>query len=391
MLSHTPDREDATAPTGSLHFSLTPVAQADDVLPVWNAIDAPAERGFFLSWHWIGCWLDCLPSNVTPYLLTLREDTKPIAAAILICASAHRLALVPARRWRFHETGDRALDALSMEDNGLRCAGDRSADRLLSDALIWLGRNLPPHEDIVIMNLDGDLAPAVERAAARMGHVMRVLTESDRHYVDLPRLVAGGVGDPASAHLDSLGRNTRAALRRSLRMYGERGPVVLRWAESVAEALEFLEAMRPLHQEYWQARGFPGAYAQDSWVRFHRRLIAGCFGVGVIAFARVTAGDHVIGYLYNVRYGGWMHSYQSGFAYEADNRLKPGLVSHHLAIAEAGREGLAAYDFLAGDVRYKRDLANAKRRFSSIALVAPSMSGRLETVLRRIKRQLFPR
>ena len=57
--------------------------------------------------------------------------------------------------------------------------------------------------------------------------------------------------------------------------------------------------------------------------------------------------------------------YQSGFRYEADNRLKPGLVTHALVIQACLDRGLDVYDFLASEVagsRYKQSLAtdNAK-------------------------------
>jgi CelD/BcsL family acetyltransferase involved in cellulose biosynthesis len=70
----------------------------------------------------------------------------------------------------------------------------------------------------------------------------------------------------------------------------------------------------------------------------------------------LAAGSEVLGYLYNFVYGDRAYSYQSGFAYGADNRHRPGLLAHALAIERAANQGLKVYDFLAGDAPYKARL-----------------------------------
>ena len=52
-----------------------------------------------------------------------------------------------------------------------------------------------------------------------------------------------------------------------------------------------------------------------------------------------------------------MSFYQSGIAYEADNRLKPGLVCHAHAVAYNAAAGHRIYDFLGGEARYKKSLS----------------------------------
>ncbi|MFL5257239.1 MAG: GNAT family N-acetyltransferase [Rhodopila sp.] len=54
-----------------------------------------------------------------------------------------------------------------------------------------------------------------------------------------------------------------------------------------------------------------------------------------------------------------MSAYQSGFVYrDDDNQAKPGLTCHLAAILDALNRGMDIYDFLAGDDRYKRSLAD---------------------------------
>jgi CelD/BcsL family acetyltransferase involved in cellulose biosynthesis len=63
-----------------------------------------------------------------------------------------------------------------------------------------------------------------------------------------------------------------------------------------------------------------------------------------------------LGYLYNFHYAGRVYNYQSGFSYGDDNRHRPGLIAHAMAIAQAQSRGMGVYDFLAGDAHYKARL-----------------------------------
>ena len=64
-----------------------------------------------------------------------------------------------------------------------------------------------------------------------------------------------------------------------------------------------------------------------------------------------------------------MAAYQSGFDYGlmggatngGDGRVKPGLTCHVAAMEAARLAGMAEYDFLGGDSRYKRSLATDVR------------------------------
>jgi len=58
---------------------------------------------------------------------------------------------------------------------------------------------------------------------------------------------------------------------------------------------------------------------------------------------------------------GWVAAYQSGFDFGPDaDRLRPGLICHLMAIQHYRRAGMRRYDFLGGEARYKRSLANAE-------------------------------
>ena len=124
--------------------------------------------------------------------------------------------------------------------------------------------------------------------------------------------------------------------------------------------MAWLDALAALHQATWTGRGQPGAFANPAFRHFHRALLARAMPRGEADLLRIAAGARVIGYLYNFRHRGRALAYQSGFDYpDAGPHAKPGLTCHHTAIELARREGMDAYDFLAGGDRYKASLANA--------------------------------
>jgi CelD/BcsL family acetyltransferase involved in cellulose biosynthesis len=184
---------------------------------------------------------------------------------------------------------------------------------------------------------------------------------------------------------DALSRNTRHQLMRARGLYAAIGPLSLRAASSADEALAMLEQLKALHQRSWRRRGQPGCFATPIFETFHRALIRDRFRYGEIQLLRAAAGNQAIGYLYNFAYGDRIYAYQSGFDYAADGRLKPGLLTHALAIERAMREGYATYDFMAGENRLKASLASHWRDVVWLRVQRPSAAFWLERRLAAAK------
>jgi len=327
-----------------LRISLSRPADLAAPAAAWRALEARADGSFFQSWTWVGC--RAAERFADPVLL--RADGGgggPVG-----------LALLNRRRGLFlAESGRPGLDSVHVEHNGVLLArGHEAALAACLRALLAQGR-------LVLSGTD-----AAHLAAARHAGAVRLRRSAPAPYVDLAAL--GG-----RDFLAGLSANTRAQLRRSERAYG---PVAVRPAADVDEARAFLETLAVLHQARWTARGQPGAFANPAFRRFHAELLARAVPRGEAALLRVSAGGAVIGYLYNFMYRGRVLAYQSGFDYAAaPPRAKPGLTCHRAAIVQAAREGMAAYDFLAGGDRYKTSLADKSATLHWLE-VAPRWSPR---------------
>lgn len=300
----------------------------------WRDLERRAAPSFFQTWTWVGCL--AAERYADPWVLRAERDGQVVGLALL----NHRNG-----QFCLHESGDPALDAVYIEHNGILLA--RDAADLLS---LCLARLLARARAVQFSGVD-----AAHRAALEARGIVRVRHATIAPYVTLDRLPPGPDG-----YLDALSANTRRQLRRSNRQLGGAAGLLLTRADTLDQSLAFLDALAVLHQASWKARGQPGAFANPFFRRFHAALLARALPRGEADLLRIEGAAGVIGYLYNFRHDGRVLAYQSGFAPSPIGpQGKPGLACHHAAIERARAEGASAYDFLAGDDRYKTSLAQA--------------------------------
>ena len=303
----------------------------DPALPhTWDALNAAGRNSPFLRWSWAG---GMQARCRDPWLLTVRDSGGIVGLALL----GRTRSLLGASLF-LNETGDPAEDAVFLEHNGIVSAPGQEA--AMMGALRSLTR----------------------------GQV--ILSGVDDAWLAAARLAGGAVADLRSRaapflRLDAPGtmsRNTRAQLARSDRSYAKSGPVQVERAADPADAQAWFDAMLPWHLDTWQARGIPSGLAGAPVQRSLRTLLPRGVPDGTVDMLRVSAGRRTIGFLLNLRAGGRIAAYASGFDYAAASRHeKPGLTAHAAAIARARADGATEYDFLAGDARYKRSLSNEAR------------------------------
>jgi CelD/BcsL family acetyltransferase involved in cellulose biosynthesis len=343
-----------------------PCPPADELRRRWLELEGAAEPSFFLSWSWIGTLVG--EFGPPPMILTALSGGRVVGLALLGRVKGWGL-----RRPSLHlnETGDPGRDGVMIEYNGI--LAERGLESKVEAACLSALLAASGWRELHL----GGIGQATLEAFGR-GGPLRVIQRSPAPYADL----AGARDDV----LAPMSRNTRQQIRRAMRLYEERGPLSLERARTVDEALDWLDGLEALHTPYWHSRGKPGAFATPSFRPFHRRLIAAAHPHGAVDLLRVSADGQVVGMLYNFRYRDSAYSYQSGFRYETDARLKPGLVAHTLAMQDYAGQGLSRYRFLAGDSRYKASLASASDQLAWAVLQRDSWLARAEFWLRARRR-----
>jgi CelD/BcsL family acetyltransferase involved in cellulose biosynthesis len=344
----------------------------------WRDLEARAEVTFFLSWDWIGPWLET--AGGAPIVARVEQAGRLAGLALFHVVRARRHGFLPLRLAVLNETGDKQKDIAYMEYNG--ALSEKGAESAVLNAVIAAlasGADAPDFDAIGLGGLPESLARAINPA----GLTMQTVTSEPTARVDLEALRASG-GD----YLAGLSSNARQQIRRSQRLYEARGPVRLEAASSLEEAQAFLTAMQELHQATWQARGMPGAFAAPFLEAFQRRVIDQAFASGRVELLRLAAGDDTLGYFYNFLHERWVGAYMSGIAYEADNKLKPGLTGYALMVERHLALGNRVVDFLAGENAYKTRLGQPGETMVWLILEKPLLRFAVSNGLRALKRRL---
>ena len=346
----------------------------------WRALEPNADPTFYLSWDWIGTWLE--EAGLPDLVLVGRSGGEIVALGLLRRRVGWRHGFVRSRSLSLHETGVPEQDVIFIEHNGLLT--DRRFDSLEPEAAAFLRSNATAAGGFDELHFGGFLEDRYRamREAGFRTHVRSVKTTA---FVDLRAIRESG-GD----YLASLSANTRYQIRRAVKIYEARGPLSLQPARSTEEALVFFDAMGVLHERAWRSKDEGGAWRYPFLVSFHRRLIERAFPTGGIDIVQISCGGAPIGYIHCLIREGWIGSYLSGFAYEADNKVKPGLVSFYLYITHRLNTGGEVFDFLAGDHRYKTSLGQPGPLMYWFRVQERRPQLVLEAALRRVRNALLP-
>lgn len=316
---------------------------------LWRELESRSEtHSLFISWDWIGLWLEHLPRHVELSLLKVELDERVVALAVL-CARTVRRRGLGSRALFFNSTGDRELDELTIEYNDL-LAEPGLRERALEAALAHLAID-PDWDELFFDGWQGEasLRAAVQGLPGRFAYRRAKPT----HCVDLEALRQQG-----KSHLDMLPGRVRYKARRTFKKAGELGELAFDVAATQGERRQYLAGLRELHQSSWQKRGMPGSFANAFFTRFHEELVRRDEAGSLVQLGRVTVGGKPVGYLYNLVHRRRVSNYQSGFDFEhaSGTDWRPGMMCHLEAIAFNRNAGMACYDFLAGDHAYKREL-----------------------------------
>jgi len=368
------DRADHSA--AAVSFSLERL-EPDALRDAWKDLEQRANITFFLSWFWIGTWVEL--AGPPDFILVGRARGEIVCLGLLRRTVQWRHRFVRSRILCLHETGEADQDALYTEYNGF--VSDRRFGNLGPQAVAFIRgcRALGRFDELQI----GGAVEADHEAISAAGHKTQLYGRKSTAFVDL-RAVRKGGGD----YLATLSSNTRYQIRRALKIYESRGPLSLQPARTTEEALRFFDELGRLHEAAWRKRGGGGAWQYPFLVAFQKRVIETAFDAGGIDIVRISCGETPIGYIHCFVHDGWIGSYLSGFAYEDDNKIKPGLVSFYLYIEHKLKTVGEVFDFLAGDHRYKTSLGQPGPTMLWFRVQERRPQLMLEEALRRIKQRV---
>lgn len=337
-------------PPGSL-ITKTEIIDNNPGIPAWwgSLFREAPNASVFLSPAWVQTWLDLYAKDFSGIFVSWWIEDLCLGGSMLFSRKA-RQGPFPISRIVFNTADEIDENGPFIEYNDLLCRSGyehvvAEAFASLLSSRKWDQLYLAGYADTsVIARLRNHKLPGSWD-----------VIEKNSPYIDLESIGEGGYDQYLSS-------NARSQIRRSIKLYEERGPVKVTAATSIEECIEYLESLAELHRSLWQSRGEPGGFRSARFIQFHHGLARRLWDERGIEVLKVTAGNDVIGYLYNYLYNNRVFFYQSGFIYDENSKIKPGLVSHYLAISDYLRRGFKDYDFGAGESQYKRTLAKSSRK-----------------------------
>ena len=344
----------------------------------WQTLESSSNASFFLSSTWIETWLSTYSPDVD--VLSVKFDGVLVGLALLCRSQFSHWKRLGSKRLHINQTGNQDLDQIWTEYNGvLSSVGHEPTIHSLVVPFL-----LTRYDDWDELHVGAVTQQNAQSMSCSSGLSRLDLWQSPSYGVDLKSLSERKV-----SYLDSLSRNTRYQIRRSLKLYASEAPVSLNFASSVDEALSFFNEIAPLHLARWGAGVGKSGFANQEFMAFHFSLITKAFGLDQIDLIKVQCGERTLGYLYNFLYRGRVYFYLSGLVSENDAKLKPGLCAHSLAIQHYLELGYDFYDFMGGDDRYKASLGTVHEHLFQISLQKKRFKFKIESFMRKVKQRML--
>ena len=331
---------------------------------------------FFLSPIWVDAWLSTYGDDRNLRFVCFRLGDA-LQGIVLIASQRAKGGLLSLEQLHLNTAGE-GTDSPMVEHNAFVCLPEHQ-DTFVALLWHWL-----EHQVWDEFFLDG-IALNSFTAIAKISGPPNENIWRDAPYVDLHHLRCNG-----NSFLDSLSKNSRQKVRRSIRLYEETAAIKLEYAPTKAIATSYFNELIQLHQPFWNSRGKLGAFASDRMRTFHTKIIEAGRPRRDYDLIRISHGTKTLGVIYNLMHANHISYYQSGFSYQSDNRLKPGLVGHSLVIQDALDAGFNEYDFLAtaGEgAQYKSSLSNANRQLGWITYRRNSVRVRAIRAAKSLRRR----
>lgn len=352
----------------ALRCEISAITNLHDVAALWLTLEEKSTPSFYCSWAWVGSWLALIKGDVNVEILKVYQQDELVGLGCLVAQG---------KIWYLNEAGLSQFDALYIEHNKLLVKTGLE-NEVFSAALSFL--LIEKKYRLRVSGIDAQTLQPIRQDEwlAKILH-FDVSTEGHFYYIDL---------HSSQPYIDTLSKNTRYQIRRSLREYSAKGDVQLTFAQDLFEAKEFFERLCVLHAKYWSEKGVTSDFLSDFGQQFHWQLICEQLASGAVNLIKISVENYEIGYLYTFVKNGTVSVYQSGFHYDSSKHFKPGLVSHYLAIEHYKTQGACCYDLLAGDGQYKRSLATGKGEMIWLVVAKNSFGLRLQSMMKRIKSKL---
>ena len=320
----------------------------------------------FTSLLWQESW--ALSLEHLPHLYTFVKHGNEIGYFWLARQKASPFPFIHTRY--LNQTGIPKQDQVWIEHNDIMCTKEDRTDCL--NALFNFLDNLVTDKLYVSMALE-DKWKQESSSTCRKYHSIPI--KGYRTYL-------------AGENLEGcFSKNTREQTRRSNRLLLETcGDLSIKEA-SKDEARDYFNLLGQYHVKRWGQTPEGSGFNNPFFLAHHTHLINYFFDD--VSLVKVTAGNTVLGYSYNIAFKDNIYFYCSGINYAFQNKkIKPGYSMHFLLMQFYRNKGFQWYDFLGGESQYKKSLSSEIYEFSNLTFYPASLLGNANYLMQMLKDKL---
>lgn len=349
------------------------VWSTDYVRKIWASLEGRCAQSFFQSFVWTDAWLTIGIKYVKPLIFKSGSDV----VGICLVGKGHSrdLKIIPYNTVFLSQAGRSNVDIVTSEYNDILVLPEYAASarqafvRYFAREKKFFGNERIILERIPESSLTDFTHPDYETEIYKREEAVII------HFKE-------------HSEETLFSKSFLSKIKRSVRFYHEKyGEPKFERAANVTQAQNWFAELGKLNQIRYRNKGTLSAWDYPELVRMHRALLDRYFKDGVAELIRVKAGEKPVGYLYNFLYRGRVYFYMSGFELEADNKAKPGLLTHYFCILDHFRSGAETYDFLAGHYRYKYEMGVPGDKMVSVCMTKPSLKYHIAHMLYQVKRK----
>jgi hypothetical protein len=315
----------------------------------WVTLQGQANSSAFVAWFWVKQWLaqkNLIANNCLCVEVTHGQNT--VGLALFGIKTKRVFWGLSFKQYFLHKSGNIKEDQTWIEHNTFLLHKDY--EQQLSAEICQQLAEIEQIDDIKI----GLSSPDFIDKLNFVGFRIRTELSSLGYLANLDGFFT------LDDYLASLSKNTRSHIKRSIKLLNEQKPLRLVLAKDTADKASVLRNIAELHRIKWRSTVYGSGFDNPCFYKFHQGLIQEPQSAQNCRLYTLYQDDIALGHVYLLTYGDKWSFYLSALHFNADNRIKVGLVIHSLIIEQAIKEGIRVYDFLAGEAQYKNSLSNAQ-------------------------------
>jgi len=348
----------------------------------WLQLEQSAKTSFFLSWKWIGCWLNKIGGDQKIYIIKAQKNSVIVGLGIFVEQSIVRHNFIASKQWYLHRTGIETKDQIWIENNGFLMS-ESSKDETHHAMWHYLLKNKK--------NVDEYIVYVAKKS------LFTNLVITNKKYDVINELFEFGYKiqlDGLSClkdYLSQISKNTRQQFNRSIKHLAKQGDIEFTVIEKPEKQLEALNKTQHWHINKWHNTSTPSGFENKEFCQFHHQLLQSSHPTASTLMATLTLNEQLIGCIYCLSHEKNVYFYLSCLKPFSDNKIKLGIIMHIFMIEWliSNNNCYSGYDFMAGDARYKSSLSSVKDEYLKFTLQSKAIKFKIENTLKKMYKILI--